>query len=208
MKFWKCFDGQGLYFFINFIHNFAFPFHEHCFVDAMLGALCVNTIIEPLNYSRLNFFPWNILVSIYSGSLVSNVPNLLFPSILKSSVTICRLSLSIKPELAQLHRKMVLSWINALTSRLETNLLKLNILDLTVFVREYTTVGSLHLISVGKHAFPDVSWKICGTLLSFASSFRMEILQILVGVLLLTIVGLNIIVSAISRDREYHWKYL
>ena len=174
MKFWTCFAGQGLYIFINFIHNFAFPFHEHCLLMPCLVHHVSIQSLSPLIIVDLTFSREILLVPLYSGSLVSNFPNLLFPTIRKSSVTICRLSLSIKPELAQLHRKMVLSWINALTSRLETNLLKLNILDLTVFVREYTTVGSLHLISVGKHAFPDVSWKICGTLLSFASSFRME----------------------------------
>ena len=45
----------------------------------------------------------------------------------------------------------------ALPSRLETNLSKLNILDLTEFVSEYTTVGSSNLISVGWHAFTDES---------------------------------------------------
>ena len=43
----------------------------------------------------------------------------------------------------------------ALTSRLETNLSKINILDLTGFVNDYATVGSLNLILVGMLSLMD-----------------------------------------------------
>ena len=44
-----------------------------------------------------------------------------------------------------------------MTSRLETHLLKSNILDLIKFASEYTTAGSSNLISIGKYAFTDGS---------------------------------------------------
>ena len=43
----------------------------------------------------------------------------------------------------------------ALTSRLETNLSKINILDLTGFVNDYATVGSSNLILVGMLSLMD-----------------------------------------------------
>ena len=118
----------------------------------------------------------------------------------------CRWSVSIKPEPAQLHGKMVLSWRKAFTSRLETNLLKLNLVNLIGFIIEYTTVGSSNLISVIKRAFTDGSWKIWSTSVSYTPLFRKQILQILVGAFLLAldIAGLNILGSTIPRAREYH----
>ena len=61
---------------------------------------------------------------------------------------------------------MVMSWRKGLTSRLEKNLLKLNILGQIGLVSKYATVGSSKLISVGKHAFTDRSWKKWDTLMS------------------------------------------
>ena len=87
----------------------------------------------------------------------------------------------IKPEPAKLHGKMVLSWIKTSSSRLKTNLSKLNILNLIGMVIEYTTKGSSNLILVGKHAFTDESWKIWITLMSSTCLFRKENLQILVA---------------------------
>ena len=49
----------------------------------------------------------------------------------------------------QIYGKIVLSLKMALISRLETNISKINILDLTGFVNDYTTVGPSNLISVG-----------------------------------------------------------
>ena len=88
----------------------------------------------------------------------------------------------IKPEPAKLHGKMVLSWIKTSSSRLKTNLSKLNILNLIGMVIEYTTVWSSNLMSVGKHAVTDESWKIWGTLMSSTCLFRKENLQIFVAV--------------------------
>ena len=67
--------------------------------------------------------------------------------------------MSVKQEPVHLHSEVILSWRKALTSRLKTNLLKLNIFDLIGFVSEYTTVGSSNLISIGKPAFADGSGK-------------------------------------------------
>ena len=91
---------------------------------------------------------------------------------------------------AQLHGKIVLSWKR--TSRLETHLLKSNILDLIKFVSEYTTVGSSNLISIGKYAFTDGSWKIWGTLISSTGLFRKEALEILVCAFLLASFGFGV----------------
>ena len=104
-----------------------------------------------------------LLVSLYLGLLINNFLNLLFPDIRKSQVTVCRWYLSIELEPAKKHGKMVLSWRKTLIFVLETNWLQLNILDLIWFVSKYTTVGSSNLISLGKHAFADGSWKLRGT---------------------------------------------
>ena len=85
---------------------------------------------------------------------------------------------------------MVLSW--KMTSRLETHLLKSNILDLIKFASEYTTAGSSNLISIGTYAFTDGSWKIWGTLIRSARLFRKETLQILVGAFLLASFGFGV----------------
>ena len=62
--------------------------------------------------------------------------------------------------------KMVLSWKMALTSRLDTNSLKLNILDMIGFVSEYAKVLPSNLTSVGKHDLTNGSWKIWGKSIS------------------------------------------
>ena len=60
----------------------------------------------------------------------------------------------------QLHFRMVLTLGKTLTSRLETSLLKLNILNLIGFVSYYATVGSSNLTSVGKHDFTERLYKL------------------------------------------------
>ena len=118
--------------------------------------------------------------------------------------------MSLKPEPAEFHGKIALPWAKTGKFRLETNSLKWNVLDLMDLISQYKTVGSPNLISVGKYGFTDEWSKIWGTLMSSTALFRKEILQILVGAFLLAldIFSLNILVSIISADREYYWKYI
>ena len=104
---------------------------------------------------------------------------------------------------------MVLLWTEALASTLETNLSKLNILDLVGFVSEYRTKRLPSLISAGKHAFTDTSWKIWSTLMSSIPSYRKRILQAFVAASLLALITvvLNILYLVISRARECHWNW-
>ena len=133
--------------------SMTLPFHSMS-SDLSMPCLLHYVSIQSLNPSitvDLTFFSETLLVSPYLVSLVNSFLNLLFPTIRKSPVTICQWSLPVIPELAQLHGKKVWSWTKILTSRLETNSLKLNILDLIGIVSKYATVGSSNLKSVGKH---------------------------------------------------------
>ena len=59
----------------------------------------------------------------------------------------------------------------ALTSRLETYLSKLNILEPIGFTSEYKTVESSNLLSTDEYAFTDGSSKIWGQLMSYPTLF-------------------------------------
>ena len=95
MKFWRCFNWQSFYFFINLINDTGIPFHDYWFIYAMFAAPCINTITEPLNYSRLCFSSWILVVSLYLQPLGNNFLNLWFLMICESPVTICWWSFSI-----------------------------------------------------------------------------------------------------------------
>ena len=47
-------------FFISLINDSVLTFHEY-YLCVMFPAPCINTITEPLSYSRFSFFPWNVI---------------------------------------------------------------------------------------------------------------------------------------------------
>ena len=129
MKFWRCFVGESFYFFIKFIKGFEYWLIYAIFIAPNINIIDIlfNIPLSPSIIADLVFSHETLLVSLYFGSLVNDFLNLLFPTIRKRPVTVCWWSLSIKPVPAKWHGKIILSWKKALTSRLEANLLKLNI---------------------------------------------------------------------------------
>lgn len=93
IKSWRCFVTQSFYVFISLINDFALPFQRYWYMSSVFAASCINILIELLNYSRFNFFPWNGVAFLYLGILVNNFSNLLFLTIRKPTATICWWSL-------------------------------------------------------------------------------------------------------------------
>ena len=166
MKFWRCFFEQSFHFFIHLINDFSLRFYECWSIYTMFATACVNTIIEPLSYIKFSVFPWNTIGFLIfrtlnkwlSRFIIFNVPYV--PNHYMSVIFVYKTR-------ACLQNGIVLR--KSVTSRLERNLLKLNVLDLIGFVSKYTTVGSSNFISIGKDAFPDRSWKIWGTVMRLLS---------------------------------------
>ena len=157
MKFWRCFFEQSFHFFIHLINDFSLRFYECWSIYTMFATPCVNTIIEPLSYITFSVFPWNTIGFLIfrtlnkwlSRFIIFSVPYV--PNHYMSVIFVYKTR-------AYLQNGIVLR--KSVTSRLERNLLKLNVLDLIGFVSKYTTVGSSNFIWIGKDAFPDRSWKI------------------------------------------------
>ena len=138
MIFWRWFVRQSFY--MSSTLSKTLPFHcmsTNLSMSYLVHHVSIQSLI-PSIVVDLIFSHEIILVSLYLSSLVINFLNLLFPTICKSSITICRWSLSIKQEPYSCMAK--LSWRKDLTSRLEKKLLKLNILGLIWFLSEYARV--------------------------------------------------------------------
>ena len=88
-NFKNVFFGQSFYFFINLINDVAFPYHEYC-ICAIFAAPCIDKINEPFSYNRFSFSCEILLLFLYLRPLVHNFLNLLFPTIGKFPVAICR----------------------------------------------------------------------------------------------------------------------
>ena len=78
-----------LFFLITFTNESALQFREYSFIYVMFAAPRTNAISEDLNYSRFCFFH-ETLICLYLEPLVNNFLNLLFWTIHKSPVIMCR----------------------------------------------------------------------------------------------------------------------